>query len=369
MDDGVYFLSVNAKPWYAVHPVSSQAGSETPSSQVDRSLDVAYPVTYYADATEADDATPIPVKGGDHLEIDIHLNPVPALHLLFHVADDGTNGFTVPQLQKPDFDGVNFLQPGEVQNVSPGVYEMTGLAAGRYAVRMPGSAGDYMGEPTEINLVRDGQELEAPTDDPTSSVKATMQLLGGASLPSQMSVELQSTKGSMPRIAEVDAKGQAAFQNVIAGEYDVFAGSATKRYAVVQIGSQNRAITGHTLKVPPGSSLTISLTVVEGAVTVEGFAKRSGKPVAGAMVVLVPKDPESDHDFFRRDQSDSDGSFSLQGVIPGSYTIIALENAWDLDWARPAVLTHYCKHGQNVIVGDAAKGSMALTDSIEVQPR
>ena len=94
--------------------------------------------------------------------------------------------------------------------------------------------------------------------------------------------------------------------------------------------------------------------------TVEGFAKRSGKPVAGAMVVLVPKDPESNHDFFRRDQSDLDGSFSLQSVIPGSYTIIAIENAWDLDWAKPAVLAHYCQHGQIVIVGDQSKGSMAL---------
>ena len=80
---------------------------ELSSSLVDRSLDVAYPVTYYADATEADDATPIPIRGGDHIEVDIHLNPVPALHLLFHVADNGTNGFTVAQLQKPDFDGMD----------------------------------------------------------------------------------------------------------------------------------------------------------------------------------------------------------------------------------------------------------------------
>ena len=86
--------------------------------------------------------------------------------------------------------------------------------------------------------------------------------------------------------------------------------------------------------------------------TVEGFAKRSGKGVQGAMVVLVPKDPESNHELFRRDQSDLDGSFSLQSAIPGSYTIIALENAWDLDWAKPAVLARYCQHGRIIIVGD-----------------
>ena len=56
------------------------------------------------------------------------------------------------------------------------------------------------------------------------------------------------------------------------------------------------------------------------------------------MVVLVSKDTESNQELLRRNQSDLDGSFSLQSVIPGSYTIIALENAWNLDWAKPAVL-------------------------------
>ncbi len=368
LDGGTYFLSVSAKPWYAIHPHSSQPGSGTPASSVDHSLDVAYPVTYYADATEADDATPIPVKGGDHIEVDVHLNPVPALHLVFHAADDGRNGFTVPRLEKPGFDGTEFIHSNEIQSISPGVYEMTGLAAGRYAVRMPGFGGDLK-EPATFDLTRDGQELETPTVDPTGSVKATVQLLGQASLPSELSIQLRGAKERFSPVAEVNANGEADFQSVIAGEYDVLAGTPSRRYAVVRVVSQNRDTAGHVLQVPPGSSLTVSLTLVEGAVTLEGFAKRSGKPVAGAMVVLVPKDPEGNHDLFRRDQSDSDGSFSLQGVIPGSYTVIAIESAWDLDWAKPAVLAHYGKHGQSVVIGNESKGPKTLSESVEVQSK
>ncbi len=55
--------------------------------------------------------------------------------------------------------------------------------------------------------------------------------------------------------------------------------------------------------------------------SVEGFAKRDGKPVGGAMIVLVPKDSEGDSDRFRRDESDLDGSFLLKDVVPGSYTV------------------------------------------------
>jgi len=91
--------------------------------------------------------------------------------------------------------------------------------------------------------------------------------------------------------------------------------------------------------------------------------------MSGAMVVLVPKDPESHRDLFRRDQSDQDGSFSLRSVIPGSYTIVAIENGWDLDWSRPGVIAQYARHGQAVTVTEHTQSSMHLSDPVEVQPR
>jgi protocatechuate 3,4-dioxygenase beta subunit len=61
LQPGTYFLSASGKPWYAIHPRSETAGSEPADSDsnqpasavptVDRSLDVAYPVTYYPDVT------------------------------------------------------------------------------------------------------------------------------------------------------------------------------------------------------------------------------------------------------------------------------------------------------------------------------
>ena len=87
------------------------------------------------------------------------------------------------------------------------------------------------------------------------------------------------------------------------------------------------------------------------------------------MIVLVPKDPEANHDRFRRDQSDLDGSFSLANVIPGSYTIVAIENGWDLDWSEPAVLAHYLVHGQTLEVGDRSPTPMHLADAVVVQAK
>jgi hypothetical protein len=123
------------------------------------------------------------------------------------------------------------------------------------------------------------------------------------------------------------------------------------------------------LNVPAGASLTIAVSLVGGAVNVEGFAKREGKAVSGAMIVLVPKDAEENRDRFRRDESDLDGSFSLRNVIPGSYTVVAIENGWDLEWAEPAVLAQYLKRGQPLEVGSRLAGALQLADAAEVQAK
>ncbi len=366
LDEGTYFVSAKASPWYAVHPTSSGEGAASLAPQVDSSLDVAYPVTYYGDATEAEDAAPIPVRGGDRLEADIHMNPAPSLHLIVHVPEDDKEGMTIPTLQKPVFDGLEQVEAGHIEVTGPGVYEITGIAPGRYAVRMADSSGQVR-EPMELDLTS-GSELALSSGRSTSKIKTTVQVEGAASLPAQLQIGLRNNKGRV-EASQVDAKGEANFEDVIPGKYDIVAGSATQRYAVVRIASEAGTTSGHSLNVAPGAALSISVTLVGGSVTVEGFAKRVGKGASGAMIVLVPKNPEANHDRFRRDQSDLDGSFSLPNVIPGSYTIIAIENGWDLDWSEPAVLAVYLKHGQTIEVGERSPVSMHLAGAVEVQAK
>ena len=87
------------------------------------------------------------------------------------------------------------------------------------------------------------------------------------------------------------------------------------------------------------------------------------------MVVLVPKDPESNLDRFRRDQSDSDGSFVLQNVIPGSYTVVAIEDGWDLDWSQPAVLSRFVERGQSISIADGSGPTVHLPQAVELQAK
>lgn len=86
------------------------------------------------------------------------------------------------------------------------------------------------------------------------------------------------------------------------------------------------------------------------------------------MIVLVPKDPEANRELFRRDQSDLDGTFTFHSVIPGSYTAIAIENGWDLDWSKPAVIAQYAPHGEKIVVG-GSQSAIQLPSPLEIQPK
>jgi len=167
----------------------------------------------------------------------------------------------------------------------------------------------------------------------------------------------------------LDPKGEAEFQQVAAGRYEVVVQGSSKRYSIAHMSANTADVADHTLTVTAGSSPSIALTLTSGSVELQGTVKREGKPFAGAMIVLVPKNPEMNRDLFRRDQSDLDGTFTLHGVVPGSYTIVAIDNGWDLDWAQPNVIEAYLKRGRVVQVGSQVDRHIDIGESIELQSR
>lgn len=299
---GTYFLSASATPWYAVHPrlesihskpVSSEAANSEPEAQpaptVDRSLDVAYPVTYYPDVTDTDSATPIPIRGGERVQIDIHLSPVPAIHLFFHMQGNGSNGYTFPQFEQPAFDGSTTVRSSGGSTISPGVVEITGIPAGHYNVRFPGAGQN--GQMSGIDLTKDGEEIEASASESLSTVKVSVRVQDEASLPSGLMVGLRSGR-RVSGWQSVDSKGEAEFEQVAAGRYDVVVQGSSKRYSIAHMSANGADAADHTLTVTAGSSPSIVLTLIGGSVELQGTVKHEGKPFAGAMVVLVPKNPD-----------------------------------------------------------------------------
>ncbi len=359
---GTYFISVNASPWYAVHPPASTGGKE----KVDRSLDVAYPVTYYADVTDSDSATPIPIKGGERLQVDIHLNPVPALHLIFKVPGDPQHGFRFPQLEQSAFGAGTYVPAGGGTMVSPGVMEMSGIPAGQYNIRVQGQGTNL--QMNGVDVTKDGEQIDATAAEPVGSMKISVHMPGESSGAKGITIALRSKGRGMAAFRRLDEKGEVEITDLAAGRYDVVVWGARRPYSIARMTSQGAEVSGHSINLSAGAAASITITLIAGSVEIDGIAKKGGKGFAGAMVVLVPKIPEGNSDLFRRDQSDMDGTFSLRNVVPGSYSLVAIENGWDLDWSQSAVIAAYARHGRVIEVRDTGK-PLDLGEPIMVQSK
>jgi hypothetical protein len=364
---GTYFLSATATPWYAVPPNPQSDVSGLPPTSVDPSLDVSYPLTYYGDATSAEDATPIPIGGGERLQADIHLSPAHALTLRFRVTTNGQGAVPFPQLQQSSFDGSMTYVPTTATMVSPGLMEMTGVPAGNYNVRINGDG--FTSQISGIELNSEGQELDISSAEALSNVKISVSIAGEGTLTHRGLVGLRSARGVSVALKQVDEKGQAELQQIPAGVYDVQVWNFGKAYTIDHLTFEGAIVKGHKVTILAGSLPSISLALVPGDAQIQGVVTREGKGVAGAMVVLVPKDPTLHQDLFRRDQSDLDGTFSLRGIVPGAYTVLAIEDGWNLDWSEPAVIAAYLKGGRKIEITGQTTQPVDLGTPIEVQSK
>jgi hypothetical protein len=360
LEAGEYRLAVRARPWYAMNNTGNGPGSgraQQPETEQQAALDVAYPVTYFDSTTDEASATPLELTGGSREEADISLHAVPALHL--DMAAQKTPGGAGPGNLRQIVFGAPLNEADGFASVSgpDGPAEATGLAPGDYVF--------MQGDPpraVEMNLSASG-EIDPGAGAPTAEVKGLVEDGRGVPVPDAL-VFLEPAAGTMQLpVTEVSInRGVFSFAAVPPGVWKVQAQLRTQMNGGRQISEMQVVSVTIGGKTQAGDRITVSdrplnviVTVTGHAAHIEGFARRDGKGVAGAMVVLVPKDLRAMAMLARRDQSDSDGSFNLFEVAPGEYTVVAIEDGWNLDWANPAVIGRYLPGGESVTVKDDAE--------------
>jgi 5-hydroxyisourate hydrolase-like protein (transthyretin family) len=362
---GTFFLAVKATPWYALHKTgsSAQLGNDPRSP-----LDVAYPITYFDSATEEASATPIALAAGSREEINLSLHAVPALHLTVETPRKPDGSIVMPMLTQSIFGmPVGMAGANRMDAARTGSAEFIGVAPGHYELGQ--------GDPrraTEFDASMSQQvdpTLGAPR--PTVTVKARM--ASGAPLLEPLTLSLASDAANRHNLvsnvfAASPGRTEAKFESVDPGNWGVTASSGTQSLAVVSIEAAGKVHKGSLFQVAD-RPLTLTVTLVAGATKVLGFAMKENKPLPGIMIVLVPEEPGLNPDLFRRDQSDSDGSFALRDVAPGKYTVVAIEDGWELAWARPEVIGRYLPKGIPVTVTEQSGKLQLLKDPVPVQSR
>ena len=370
---GTYYLAVRATPWYAIHPTLSDLRAATSDDQrtAMAALDVAYPVTYFDSATDEASASPITIRSGDHIEANLSLHAVPAVHLTMRLPE--SKGYTpMPTLHQ------SILGEDEIASVTnmpvgapgSGMVEITGVPPGQYSL--------LTGNPphaTELSAT-DSQDVDVSAGALYPPVTLNLRMADGSPLPSKLRVLLvpedRGQKEYEANSPEPAAPGQPAqparFPSVPPGRFNLIFLAEDAAYSVVSVQSGTAAVAGCRITVRD-RALTANVTLAASKTNVEGFALKDGKGKPGVLVILVPDHPEAHRDRFNRDQSDSDGSFVLPRVLPGDYSLIAIEDAWELDWATPVALAPYLPGAIKFTMPANAGATVHLTTPVPVQPR
>jgi hypothetical protein len=137
------------------------------------------------------------------------------------------------------------------------------------------------------------------------------------------------------------------------------------RWAVTQLRVKGEKVDGPALKI---GSDPIELTVIatKAAGSISGIVTRNGKPASGVFLVLVPASLSAGRFAWQPNQSDSDGSFTFENVIPGQYTVVAIEQGWTLNWRDRSVIGPYLAGGAKVTISANTK-AVNLKSPLEPQ--
>lgn len=361
---GTYFVAVEARPWYAqnetvVHGVpdlrldgnmnqavsddeGAASGAEDESkTDSDRTLDVAYPLTFYPGATDENGAAAIVVQAGDRVTADVRLSPVAAAHL--HVPITEAMGVT---LVRRVFDGPE--EPVQAQSEQSGKgYLIGGIAPGNYVLRAQ-SFGENPQSLTQPVAVRGDMEVSLEHVTAMANVKGVVKMEGSGAPVSRGFVSLINRATNERTGARLTEKGEFVTSHPVEpGSYEV-AATTTPTGRVSGVTASGAKVSGETLEIGGAGTVELTIYLEQKFASIDGTVMREGKPAAGAMVMLVPEDLGNHESMVRRDQSDLDGTFALRGIVPGKYTVVAIQKGWDLDWMSPVVIGEYLKGGEIV---------------------
>ncbi len=406
---GSYRLRVQARPWYSNSGntmVIINGGFQQPMASAppppDPSLDLVFPVTWFPGVDDEIAAQTIPLGAGELRQADFHMTAIPSFHLKVPRPDlpaqnsnqnarRGNLGGGTPavMIQQPfTITRVSTNGMGGNQQVRASLsgsdWDFGGLTPGTYEVRMNGTNGRPTGEVRQIE-VRAGSQTVLSLDSARVTVPVTIKI-DGVPDSEVTTVELVDTETgrrltSMPErgrrggpdrpgrndqdddrspeeMLEEMAGNSGRTLNVAPHTYEVYVNGMAGDYLTGMTVTGAKAV-GRTVTIDGAATLTLKVAKTHAAL--DGVAhtgiQDAGKPASGAMVLLVPATLGAPGDLSAivREETNTDGTFFIDSIVPGRYILVAIDHGWDVKWRDPVTLAQYLLHGVPVDLRTLAK--------------
>ena len=370
-------------PFVASVGVVSGSGQPSPAvgAGLDPSLDKVYPATWYPSADAEAGAETITLAGGESRQADFHLTAIPASHLLIARPDVGVpepnNGRPRQQAQvsmtRVGSDG-SFGQTTFFAMNGP-EWDFGGLAPGLYEVRIPGPHGEADAETRQVE-VRAGGASVVTLENSKPLTRVAVRLEGIPLVEMGLAVEFVDAetgrriiatppRGRRGRGGEEEDGGDDALAGTISamlppGRYEVTVNGGSGAY-VTGIAATGARLVGRMVEIG-GSPAAVSLHLANARGELSGAAKLGGEAASGALVLLVPVTlgQPGEPAPLLRDQTNTDGSFLFQAVVPGRYILVAIDHGWGVNLRDAATLATYLSRGVPVEVKGSEKLRMRI---------
>lgn len=338
--------------------------------------------TYYPNALDAASATELTVHlGSDAAGVDFTLTPVHAVTVTGRVLAVGP---------KPD------AAPVQVFLISnqPGSFRRDATADAKGNFRLRGvTSGDY----TLVGLIEPANSTSKPLwgqrtlqVGTTSIHNADLRIGTGVQLAGKIQINDSSTvdftqltatlspQGNssvttlMPAVENVNLMpdGSFTFCNVPDGKYLIEINPLPQGYFLKSNSTADFIEDGISISnslSPP----TLDFTLSSDAPQVTGSVLMEDMPAAGAWVVLTPQGSRRNQTrFSKRAISDSSGRFSIKGIVPGDYKILAFQVVERNSLADPDFLERFEDRGESIHLreGDAPNLSLDAIPAEESVP-
>jgi protocatechuate 3,4-dioxygenase beta subunit len=367
---GTYFVSVSAQPWYAQRTTrlrTKQEGQDVEfssfhsSGEENKALDVVYESVFFPDSSDLAGAAPLALNANDTATADFRLRPIPALHVLVRTpATDPNQGIHI-QVTQSLGEGREVHIPVAVNQVSPGLMEVSGVPPGQLNIALMTSNGNATTRRTQNVQVSNDAEIDTAQSAPSVVVSGILKMDDGSPVPQPARVLLRNFANGQASNTDVSAAGEFSFKNdpVQTGNYELIIVEPQALF-IRNLSSSAVKTTGRSFRITSPQDVSIIINASRGTGRVTGTALKNDKPASGVMIVLAPLDLRSNPALFRRDQSDSDGTFSLNAVVPGRYTLVAIQEGWDLEWANPEVMKKYLAGGESIEIAPHQKADFKV---------
>ncbi len=383
LQPGTYYVAVSAQPWYASFSGSRQIrstfvmrdgpnGTVTTNAPPDSPpapdpLDVAYPLTFYLGATDPGRASPLTLLPGEQATADFSLFPLPSVHLKVQLpAGREPNQYFNASAMQATMGSQQMPAPVRTMMESESVMDII-TPPGHLHLNIVGyqNGREISRSQQEVDASRDA-EITVAAPAAAASIGGTVKLPAGATLPRQCLVVIHHRETGQGHTAQITAEGGFEIplqqQSLRPGAYDVLL-SNCPAFHVERVTSPSVKTEGRSFEFGGADSVRLIVEIGAGLGHVDGVVLREGKPASGVMVLMVPADGPVAASLILRNQSNTDGSFFWNSIRPGRYTIVALDNGWNLEWAKPEVLKPLLLGGETIQV--APNGQHKVTVNVQ----